>query len=83
MIGEALGRWFMRRFHRRQKQALRDTCFDGVCPNCGGQMQFTRRGEDYASCPQDLFICHGCRSRLWKLEFDPDSEASYRLIEKA
>lgn len=69
MIGEAVGQWFLRRWRRRQREALRDTNFDGVCRACGNPMQFARwkeRCNEGGGCAWGgLFVCHACGEAVW------------------
>ena len=70
MIGEAIGRLALQLKERRRRKALLRTQFDGVCPECGGSMDFLKAKTEYreggAYCPGFLFVCHGCMGVLWE-----------------
>jgi len=80
MIGEAIGSWMLRKHHQRHRRALMACAFDGVCPKCGNPMQFKGHGETYGGRPQDRFVCHACRSQVWKRIQDPGREENYALL---
>jgi len=84
VIGEAIGRLALRLKERRRQRALRWTQFDGVCPQCGEQMNLLKRKTEYmeggAYCPGYTFVCHGCEVSLWHARLERRRTPVYREL---
>jgi len=84
VIGEAIGRMALRWHNWRRESALREAEFDGLCPECGEQMDFLKGKTEYREggsfCPGFLFVCHGCMVTLWMPDLKRYKSAMYRHL---
>jgi hypothetical protein len=84
VIGEFIAKLALRVYRHRQQRAFEKARFDGVCPECGQQMDFLKTKTEYreggAYCPGFLFVCHGCEVTLWEPNRSLYKTSTYREL---